>query len=70
VARQADAVLLLVHWRRTPRVLVQTALRLLAAAGAKVAGVALTQVDLRRPASVDPSDPSAYYLAHTSYYVH
>jgi exopolysaccharide transport family protein len=70
VARQADAVLLLVHWRETSRALVQTALRLLAAAGATLAGVALTRVDLRHSASVDPSDPAAYYLTHRGYYVH
>ena len=70
VARCADAVLLLAHWRRTPRALVQTALRMLAAAGVNLAGVTLTQVDLRRPASVDPADPTAYYLAHKNYYVH
>lgn len=68
LVRHADAVLLLVHWRKTPRVLVQTALRLLATAGASVAGVALTRVDLRRPASVDPGDPTAYYLTHKKYY--
>lgn len=70
VARCADAVLLLAHWRRTPRALVQTALRLLASAGVNIAGVTLTQVDLRRPASVDPADPTAYYLTHKNYYVH
>jgi capsular exopolysaccharide synthesis family protein len=69
VARQADAVLLLVRWRQTPRVLVETALRLLAAAGVTLAGVALTRVDLRRPASVDPADPTAYYLSHKNYYL-
>lgn len=70
VARCADAVLLLAHWRRTPRALVQTALRLLAGAGVNLVGVTLTQVDLRRPASVDPSDPTAHYLTHKSYYLH
>jgi capsular exopolysaccharide synthesis family protein len=68
VARQADAVLLLVHWRKTSRALVQTAIRLLTSAGATIAGVALTRVDLRRPASIDPGDPTAYYLTHKNYY--
>jgi exopolysaccharide transport family protein len=70
VARQADAVLLLVHWRETSRALVQTALRLLAASGAPLAGVALTRVDLRHTSRVDPADPAAYYLTHRGYYVH
>jgi capsular exopolysaccharide synthesis family protein len=69
IARHADAVVLLVHWRKTSRTLVQTSLRLLAGAGATMAGVALTRVDLRRPASIDPGDPSAYYLNHKRYYL-
>ena len=70
VARCADAVLLLAHWRRTPRVLVQTALRMLVGSGANLAGVALTHVDLRQHASLDPADPTAHYLTHKNYYIH
>ena len=69
IARQADLVLLLVHWRKTPRSLVLTALRMLHAAGAAMAGIALTRVDVRRTASVDPDDPAAFYLTHKKYYV-
>ena len=69
VARHADAVLLLVQWRRTPRLLVQTAVRLLTGAGVNLAGVALTRVDLRQTANIDPADPTAYYLAHKKYYL-
>ncbi|CAN7604565.1 polysaccharide biosynthesis tyrosine autokinase [Phenylobacterium sp. LjRoot219] len=68
VARQADAVLLLVRWRRTPRALAQTTVQLLAAAGATLAGVALTRVDLRQQASLHPGDPTAHYLGHKKYY--
>ena len=69
VVRQADAVVLLVHWRRTPRVLVQTAVRLLVDAGVNLAGVALTRVDLRQKANIDPVDPTAFYRRHHKYYV-
>jgi capsular exopolysaccharide synthesis family protein len=69
ISRHADAVVLLVHWRKTSRSLVQTSLRLLGSAGATLAGVALTRVDLRRSASVDPGDPTAYYLSHKKYYL-
>ncbi|MDB5448773.1 MAG: lipopolysaccharide biosynthesis protein [Phenylobacterium sp.] len=68
IARQADLVLLLVHWRKTPRSLVLTALRMLHASGAAMAGIALTRVDVRRTASVDPDDPAAFYLTHKKYY--
>ncbi|HEY3695995.1 polysaccharide biosynthesis tyrosine autokinase [Phenylobacterium sp.] len=68
IVRHADVVLLLVYWRKTRRSLVRTSLRLLDAAGATVAGVALTRVDVRQAASVDPDDPSAYYRAYRKYY--
>ena len=64
----ADAVILMVHWRKTNRRLVRTALRLLDGASAPVAGIALGMVDLRRNARVDPSDPSSYYRAYHEYY--
>lgn len=68
VARQADAVLLLVRWRKTPRALAQTAVRLLASAGASIAGVALTRVDLRHPAALHPGDPATHYVGEKTYY--
>lgn len=68
VARQADAVLLLLHWRETPRALAQTSVRLLAAAGATVVGVAFTRVDLRQQASLHPGDPATHYLGQKAYF--
>jgi succinoglycan biosynthesis transport protein ExoP len=68
VARHADMVVLLAQWRKTRRTLVKTAMRMLEGAGAHVVGVAMTQVDLRQQASVDPDDPSAYYLSFRNYY--
>jgi capsular exopolysaccharide synthesis family protein len=68
ISSHADAVVLVVHWRKTRRSLVRTSLKLLASAGAAVAGVAITRVDLRQSASVDPDDPSAYYRTYKKYY--
>lgn len=68
VVRHADAVLLLVRWRQTPRRLVRTSLRLLDATSSPAAGIALTRVDLKRTANVDPSDPTSYYRTYMKYY--
>ena len=43
----ADAVVMVVRWRRTPRMLVLQALKQLRVYGAKVAGVVVTQANLR-----------------------
>ena len=48
IAQKADVTLLLACWRRTPRAAVKAALLELEAVGAVVAGVALSQVDLRQ----------------------
>ncbi len=48
IAQKADLTLLLACWRRTPKAAVQAAMLELEAVGATLAGVALTQVDLRR----------------------
>lgn len=47
-AKQADAVVLLARWRRTSMRSVDAALDLLISVGAKVAGVALTQVNVAK----------------------
>ncbi len=48
LAQKADTTLLLARWRRTPRSAVEAALRELSAVGANIAGVALTQLDVRQ----------------------
>ena len=64
---QADAVLFLTRWRKTSRKAVSTALRSLSASDAFVAGVALTQVNLREQARA--GEGSAYaYRAYAKYY--
>lgn len=59
----ADATVMVVRWRRTPRVLVLQALKQLRAYGAKVAGVVITQANLR---SLAASEGSHAYI-HRKY---
>ena len=47
IARAADATVLCVRWRDTPRRVVQHALDILRDAHAELAGVALTRVNVR-----------------------
>ena len=51
----ADATVMVVRWRRTPRVLVLQALKQLRIYGAKVAGVVITQANLRSLAASEGS---------------
>jgi capsular exopolysaccharide synthesis family protein len=48
LAQKADVTLLLARWRTTPKGAVEAAMLELAAVGAVLAGIALTQVDLRQ----------------------
>lgn len=69
LAALADAVLLLVHWRKTPTKAVETSLTMLENAGACVAGVALTQVDLKQQSRSGYGDAGYYYEKFKGYYV-
>ncbi|MEI9891054.1 MAG: polysaccharide biosynthesis tyrosine autokinase [Caulobacteraceae bacterium] len=69
LAPQADVVVFLTQWRRTPRRAVQTAFELLRSVGADIAGVALTQVDVREQARYGYGDAGYYYRAYRKYYV-
>ena len=51
----ADATVMVVRWRRTPRVLVLQALKQLRVYGAKVAGIVITQANLRSLAASEGS---------------
>ncbi len=55
VCQKADAVVMVVRWRRTPRMLVLQALKQLRIYGAKVAGVVVTQANLRALAASEGS---------------
>ena len=68
IAPKADVVLFLARWRRTPRKAVENALKQLRSVGARVPGVALTQVDMKEQARSGYGDAGYYYRAYRSYY--
>jgi polysaccharide biosynthesis transport protein len=68
IAQIADATLLCVRWRATPRAVVQNAVELLEAAGASVAGVALTRVDARAHRRSGAADAEACHPRYRRYY--
>lgn len=69
VASQAETVLFLARWGTTSMRAVDTALDLLIGANAKVAGVALTLVDIRKYASTGHEDVYDYHKQFKGYYV-
>ncbi len=70
IAQIADATLLCVRWRATPRGVVQNAIELLEAAGASIAGVALTRVDARAHRRSGAADAEACHPRYRRYYQH
>jgi capsular exopolysaccharide synthesis family protein len=68
LAGKVDAVLFLTRWRKTPQKAVEAALKTLTTAGAHVAGVALTQVDMKEQARYGYGDPGYYYAEYKKYY--
>ncbi len=69
LAAMADAVVLLVRWRKTSKRAVMASLKLLREAKAPLAGAALTQVDLAQTSSLSALDPAAYYKSYKKYYL-
>ena len=68
ISALADSVLLIVRWRRTPRLAARTALAQLENDGAPMAGVVLTMVNTASRA-VGASNPAYYYSkAQRAYY--
>jgi len=68
IAQIADATLLCVRWRATPRAVVQNAIELLEAASASIAGVALTRVDARAHRRSGAADAEACHPRYRRYY--
>jgi capsular exopolysaccharide synthesis family protein len=64
---KADAVLMLARWRRTPRRAVLAALKALNPEETFIAGIALSQVNLREQSNSGEGD-SQYYRRYVSYY--
>ncbi|MFM5885581.1 MAG: GumC family protein [Novosphingobium sp.] len=68
IARQADAVVLAVRWRKTSSFAIKAARSRLPQELVNVVGVALNQVDIRRRGYFDPNDVSYYYNQYKEYY--
>lgn len=68
VASKADAVVFLARWRKTPEKAIAAALKILEQSGAHVAGVGLTQVDMKAQARYGYGDAGYYYADYKKYY--
>lgn len=68
LASRADAVVLAAHWRKTSAFALKAALRRLPSDQVNIAGVALTQVDMRRRHYFGKLDPAFYYKQYREYY--
>ena len=64
----SDAILFVVQWDQTARDAAAAALRQLADVSAKVAGVVLNQVDMRKHASYAYGDAAQYYRKYSKSY--
>ena len=68
VVGKADIALFVVKWRKTPDNAVKAALRLLPSARVALAGVALTNVDMRQQSRFGFGDGNYYYDEYKEYY--
>jgi len=68
IVHRADAVVMLVKWRSTPRKAVESSLKILQAADAYVAGITLTRVNQRQQSKFGYGDPAYYYGSYEKYY--
>lgn len=68
LANRADLVVVAAHWRKTSAFALRAALRRLPEDQVHVAGIALSQVDMRRRAYFGRMDPAFYYNQYREYY--
>lgn len=68
VARLADATLICVKWRDTPRSVVRNSLALLEDAKARIVGAALTQVDAKAHRRSGYADSEVYHPRYSGYF--
>jgi polysaccharide biosynthesis transport protein len=68
IVHRADAVVMLVKWRSTPRKAVESSLKVLQGANAYIAGIALTRVNQRQQSKYGYGDPAYYYGSYEKYY--
>ncbi len=66
--RHADATMFLIRWEKTRRQAAMSGLKLALEAGANLAGVVLSQVDVKRHAQYDYADSGYYYGGYKKYY--
>lgn len=69
VAASADRVLVITRWSKTSADAVEATIEILLAAGAKISGVALSQVDIAKYASTGHNDIYNYQRQFRGYYV-
>lgn len=70
IASEADATIFLIHWLKTHLGDCQNALDLLAEAGARLAGVCLTQINMSKQARIGYGDRLYNYRRYREYYTH
>lgn len=68
LCQKADAVVLLVRWRKTPQKAAMMAAHLLQSMGVRIEGAALTRVDLKVQGRSGYGDPTFYQSKFRSYY--
>lgn len=68
LAPKADVLVFLARWRKTPQDAIEAAFRMLSGTGAYVAGVALTQVDMKQQSKYGYGDSGYYYAEYKKYY--
>jgi succinoglycan biosynthesis transport protein ExoP len=68
LASKADVLVFLARWRKTPQDAVEAAFRLLDNTGAFLAGVALTQIDMKQQTKYGLGDGGYYYAEYKKYY--
>lgn len=70
LVRMVDKTIFLVRWEKTKRETAMSGLKMLMDAGADLAGIALTQVDVRKHAQYDYADSGNYYSGeYKNYYI-
>lgn len=68
LAGLADVTVFLARWRKTPQQAIEASLRILGQTGAYMAGVALTQINMKQQVKYAYGDPGYYYSQYKSYY--
>lgn len=68
IAAKSDAVIFLTRWRKTPERAIGAALKALEQSGAHVAGLGMTQVDMKAQSRYGYGDAGYYYGDYKKYY--